>query len=108
MRKRPSALPALMTVVWIASSAKVFASPCHSLTEALHQCERIVGSLRPDKAGQMRVFAPDGSEFTAQQAQWMRAELAHVMDACDRGNMAEAARRLASVQALLNEHRRSG
>src|ERR1039458_6816779 len=46
-----------------------------SLTTSLQECQRIVGSLRADKAGQMRVFASDGSEFTAGQAQWMWAEV---------------------------------
>lgn len=31
----------------------------------------VVHSLRPDKPGQARVFATDGSEFTAGQAHWM-------------------------------------
>jgi len=35
-----------------------------SFTEQYRDCVRIVDSLRPDKGGQARVFAPDGSEFT--------------------------------------------
>lgn len=74
------------------------------LTASLHDCQRIVGSLRPDKAGQMRVFASDGSEFTAGQAQWMSAQLKQVAKDCDHGNVDEASRRLADVQQLLSEH----
>jgi hypothetical protein len=71
---------------------------------ALHQSERIVGSLHPDKPGQMRVFASDGSEFTAGQAQWMKGQLRlSARDFAD-GDAAEASRRLAEVRQLLNEH----
>jgi hypothetical protein len=77
------------------------------LTNALHECQRIVGSLRADKAGQMRVFASDGSEFTAGQAQWMKGQLRLIAKACADGDAADAARRLAEVQKLLNEHHRS-
>ncbi|MFI4865679.1 MAG: hypothetical protein ACHQDB_01105 [Steroidobacterales bacterium] len=77
------------------------------LTTTLYECQRIVGSLRADKAGQMRVFASDGSEFTAGQAQWMASQLKLVAKACTNGDAADAARRLAEVQQLLNEHHRS-
>jgi hypothetical protein len=78
-----------------------------SLTTSLQQCQRIVGSLRADKAGQMRVFASDGSEFTAGQAQWMKGQLRLVAQDCADGNASNAARRLADVQQLLREHHRS-
>jgi len=77
------------------------------LTNALNECQRIVGSLRADKAGQMRVFASDGSEFTAGQAQWMKGQLRLVAKACADGDVADATRRLADVQELLQEHHRS-
>jgi hypothetical protein len=87
------------------TSAYAFGSECDDkLTASLHECQRIVGSLRPDKAGQMRVFASDGSEFTAGQAQWMKGQLAQVAKACDHGNVDEASKRLAEVQQLLSEH----
>jgi hypothetical protein len=76
------------------------------LSAALHACEQIVGSLRPDKAAQMRVFAPDGSEFTAGQAQWMKAQLNLITKACADGDSVEANRRLTEVQQLLNQHHR--
>ena len=77
------------------------------LITSLHECERFVGSLRADKAGQMRVFASDGSEFTAGQAQWMKGQLRLVAKACADGDVADAARRLADVQELLQGHHRS-
>ncbi len=77
------------------------------LLTLLHECERIVGSLRPDKAGQMRVFASDGSMFSAAQAQWMKEQLQRTAQDCAEGDSQQAARRLAEVQELLKEHRRA-
>ena len=42
------------------------------LSASLEQAQHIVGSLHPDKPSQMRVYAIDGSEFTAGQSQWMK------------------------------------
>jgi len=75
------------------------------LTASLHESARIVNSLHPDKAGQARVFASDGSEFTAGQAQWMKGQLQLIAKACADGNAADATRRLAEVRKLLVEHR---
>jgi hypothetical protein len=55
----------------------------------------------------MRVFASDGSEFNAGQAQWMKGRLRAVERACARGDQAEAAKILADVQELLKSHRRA-
>ena len=66
---------------------------------------RIVDSLRVDKPGLMRVFAVDGSEFTAGQALWLKGQLRLADDAYVRGNQAEAARHLAAVRGLLDVHR---
>lgn len=99
----------VMAIGWLmAPGAYGSGATCDDkLTSALHQCEQIIGSLRPDKAGQMRVFAPDGSEFTAGQAQWMKGQLQLIASACASGDEADASRRLAAVQELLNEHHRS-
>jgi hypothetical protein len=70
---------------------------------------RLVDSLRPDKAGQMRVFAADGSEFNAGQVQWMKARLREVDSLCARGTEADearAARILQDVRELLDSHKR--
>jgi hypothetical protein len=77
------------------------------LTASLQQAQHIVGSLHPDKPGQMRVFASDGSEFTAGQTQWMKGQLNRVSGACAQGDAADAGERLAKVQELLSEHRRA-
>ena len=99
--------PTLLSAVSLVSNAYAAGSACDdTLSNSLHQCERIVGSLRPDKAGQMRVFAFDGSEFTAGQAQWMKGQLKLVVEACDHGDSAEANRVLTEVQRMLSEHHR--
>jgi hypothetical protein len=99
----------LPVVVACLVSSGVFASDsCDSdFTRTFHDCVRIVDSLRPEKAGQMRVFASDGSEFNAGQAQWMKGRLRAVERACARGDQAEAAKILADVQELLKSHRRA-
>jgi hypothetical protein len=77
------------------------------LTRELRDCEHIVEALRPEKAGQVRVFAADGSEFTAGQVMWMKGQLRLVEQACARGNQADAARLLTEVRNLVEAHRRA-
>ena len=70
---------------------------------------RIVDSLRPEKPGQMRVFAADGSEFNAGQAGWMKARLREYEQLCAHGSpedLAKAAKILAQVQDLVKSHQR--
>ncbi len=87
------------------------ASVCHggvscdsAMTQSLQTSQRVVDSLRPDKPGQARVFASDGSEFTAGEAGWMRGQLKRVSEACARGDQAEAVRVLTGVQNLIKSH----
>lgn len=68
---------------------------------------RIVGSLRPDKPGQTRVYAIDGSEFTAGQVRWMQGQLQLSDRACTRGDQATASTALNAVQQLVRAHRRT-
>jgi len=90
------------SITWSADEAT-----CNDrLVAALHECERIVGSLRADKAGQKRLFAPDGSEFTAEQGAWLRDQLNLILEECAGGNSGDAARRLAEVQELLRRSAR--
>jgi hypothetical protein len=76
------------------------------LMREFHEGERIVDSLRPDKPGQVRVYAIDGSQFTAGQSQWMRGQINEVGRACARGDSAAASRLLAGVQQLIEAHSR--
>jgi hypothetical protein len=75
------------------------------LMASLHECEQIVGSLHPDKTGQMRVLAFDGSEFTAGQVRWMKGQLRLIARDCADGDAVDASRRLAEVRQLLGQHR---
>ena len=96
------------SAAWLASSAVYADAACDAgFVQKFHDCVRIVDSLRPDKGGQMRVFAADGSEFTAGQAHWMRGQLKLVGDACSRGDQAQATRLLDGVQGLIRSHQKS-
>jgi hypothetical protein len=105
MRSRLWALPPAALLIGSIASADVNAGCDQTLTGSLHEYERMVGSLRTDKAGHMFVFAPDGSEFTAAQATWLRNQLRVIAQACTEGRDQVAARSLAEVQQLLKEHR---
>jgi len=107
MHHRLALLCLLSCTLGPAAYAAATAGCDDKLMYTLRHLQLVVGTLRPDKAGQMRVFASDGSEFTAAQAQWMQAQLALVAKACVNGDAADAARRLAEVQQLLSEHRRA-
>jgi len=81
-----------------------------ALREEYRQCARIVDTLRPEKNGQSRVFAVDGSEFTAGEALWMRGQLRKFERLCAQGGaqeQAEAAKVLADVEELLKAHQRA-
>lgn len=66
----------------------------------------MVDSLRPDKPGQMRVFASDGSQYTAGEAQWMKGQLRFALRLCAQGDEASAASALHGVVDLLNARHR--
>jgi hypothetical protein len=100
-----------MSVLLVASILKAHGadpsvkSPCDPpLVQQLHETEREVDSLRPDKAGQARVFAADGSEFTAGQSLWMKAQLESAEQACARADALAAAKSLSGVQELIKAH----
>ena len=91
-----------------AAAAYADASCDTDLMARYRHSQTIADSLRPDKGAQVRVFASDGSVFTAGQAQWMQGQLrsyerlcAHATDV----DRAEAAKVLAGVEELLRSHR---
>ena len=106
----------MLSKVLVGTTALLIATVGHaaigcdeSATEQYRHAERIVASLRPEKPGQMRVFAADGSEFNAGQAGWMKGRLRKYAQLCAHGSpqdLAEAARILAEVQDLLKSHQR--
>ena len=71
------------------------------------QSRQFVETLRPEKPGQMRVFAVDGSEFTASQVQWLRGRMRLIDAACVRGDEGRAEQLLSGTRDLLQAHRRS-
>jgi hypothetical protein len=80
----------------------------NTLLARYRQTAPIVDSLRPDKGGQARVFAADGSVFTAGQAQWMQGQLRRFERLCAQttdADHAEAARVLAGIEELLESHK---
>jgi hypothetical protein len=60
-----------------------------------------VAALHLDKPGQARVFAADGSQYTAAAVLRMTAELRHAERACSRGDAAEASKHLDDLRELL-------
>ena len=87
-------------------SALACAMPLHAacsrpVTGSLVGAERMVGSLRPEKGGQARVFAYDGTEFTAGEALWMKGRLRLAAAACARSDDAGARPYLKQVMDLL-------
>src|SRR5579859_2306887 len=99
-------LPSLAMVL-VVSCASVAAEGCDpQFSSRYHECLRLVDSLRADKAGQARVFAYDGSEFTAGQSQWLHGQMRLIDKACARGDQTTAERILADVQQLLQAHQR--
>lgn len=81
-----------------------------AVTSQYRESAHLVDSLRPDKAGQARVFAADGSEFTAGQVLWMRARMRNVARLCASPvpqDQSTAARVLTQVTALLKSHQRN-
>ncbi len=95
---------------FLAAGAVYASAPCDGpASQQYRDCVRLVDSLRPDKPGQIRVFAADGSEFTAGQVQWMRGRLHEVRRLCASdapGDQAEAARLLVEVRELVASRRR--
>jgi drug/metabolite transporter superfamily protein YnfA len=80
---------------------------CDSMMAAsIHDARFLVDSIRVDKPGLARVYAADGSEFTAGQALWMKGQMREIERACANGDQAGAAQRLAAIQALVTAHSR--
>ena len=98
---------AVMTLVPALASASAGCDP--AVTSSIVVAQRLVESLRADKPGLARVYARDGSEFTAGQAQWMRGQLRKVERLCASAapaDQAEAERVLAEVRELIvSRHR---
>jgi hypothetical protein len=52
----------------------------------------------------MRVFAVDGSVYTAGEAQWLKSQLHEVLAACQRGDGESAGALLSDLKGTLISH----
>jgi uncharacterized protein YgbK (DUF1537 family) len=77
-----------------------------NFTDQFAGAVRTANSLRPDKPGQMRVFAADGSEFSAGQVLWIKGQLRSIETDCARGDEVAAVSSLKGVNVLLNARKR--
>jgi hypothetical protein len=81
--------------------------PSAALMARLDSVERIVVSLHPDKPGQMRVFARDGSEYTGGQSLWMKGEVRRAARLCASGaesDQAQAAVVIGEIERIVQAH----
>jgi glycerol kinase len=98
-----------VTLSFFAAGAYANTGCDNALMARYRQSAVIVDSLRPDKGGQARVFAVDGSVFTAGQAMWMQGQLRMFERLCAQtaeADRAQAAQVLAGVEDLLKSHHR--
>ena len=95
------------SVFLVVSMAPARAGCNPGLTERYTGTQKIIDSLRPDKPGQMRVIASDGSAYTAAETRWMKSQLRSVQQACAQGDEAAAVSALQGVLELLRSHRRA-
>ena len=72
--------------------------------ESSRQTAVLVDSIRIDKPGLARVYARDGTEFTAGQALWMKGQLRAADAFCARGDRIGATQTLSAVQSLIRSH----
>jgi hypothetical protein len=80
----------------------IAAAQCAPPVQAsLDSVARRVLALRLDKPAQARVFAADGSEYTAAAVHLMHTALRHAETACERGDALEAGRQLEDLGDLL-------
>jgi hypothetical protein len=100
-------LKSVVASTFLLASTLAHANCTPAFTEEFASAARIVDSLRPDKPGQIRVSASDGSEYTAGQARWMKGQLQSVLQACKQGDETAAASTLHGVTDLLKSHHRA-
>jgi hypothetical protein len=100
-------IKSVVASTFLLASTLAHANCSPAFTEQFASAARIVDSLRPDKPGQIRVSASDGSEYTAGQALWMKGQLRSVLQACKQGDETAAASTLHGVTDLLKSHHRA-
>jgi len=92
-----------LAISFLASAATRADDGCDaSVGRKLAEFQRLAASVRVDKPGLARVYAQDGTAFTAGQALWMKGQLREADAACARGDRAEAEYRLDVVKRLVS------
>ncbi|HZE44233.1 MAG TPA: hypothetical protein VE058_10640 [Steroidobacteraceae bacterium] len=102
MAARILSIVASAALLALSNLAQANCSP--TLTEHFSSVQRIVDSVRPDKPGQMRVIAGDGSVFTGAEAHWMKAQLLLAQKECARGDEPAADTALRGISDFLSAH----
>jgi hypothetical protein len=105
MSTTTASIAALM--VLLTASMRSYADCSPTLITQFESTQRIVDSVRPDKPGQTRVFASDGSVFTGADALWMKGQLRLVQKECAQRDEAAANKTLHGVIDFLSAHRRA-
>jgi hypothetical protein len=100
------AVTALLILAWPMLPGHAGAGCSRMLTDSFVRAERLVDSLRPEKGGQARVFAYDGSEYTAGEALWMKGKLRSVQLDCNHNDETHARPELMEVLSLVRTHHR--
>jgi hypothetical protein len=95
-----------VAVLLCAYQSDAHAACSRAVTASFVSAERLVNSLRPEKAGIARVFAFDGSEYTAGEAVWMKGKLRSVLTDCLNNDEAHALPDLEEVLRLMRSHHR--
>lgn len=88
----------------VPASARADGNCDSALSSRLDAFEHLADSIRVDKPGLARVYARDGTEFSAGQALWMKGQLREVSAACTRGDRGDATKRVDAVAQLLQAH----
>jgi hypothetical protein len=104
----PASAASVVTLILLSTTSVLSHAGCSpTFTTLFESTQRIVDSIRPDKPGQTRVFASDGSEFSGAEALWMKGQLRSVLQECAQGDEGKADATLRGVNELLRAHRRS-
>ena len=92
-----------LAISFLASAATRAGDGCDAnVSRKLAELQRLSASVRVDKPGLARVYAQDGTDFTAGQALWIKGQLREAEAACARGDRAEAESRLDAVKRVVS------
>jgi hypothetical protein len=104
---RGASIGFVLAVCLLASESARAGGGCDvSTITRLTALQHLADSVRVDKPGLARVYAEDGTEFTASQAWWIKGQLRAAEAACARGDSADAAHRLDTVGQFMHARSR--